>query len=91
MIAVFTKYDQFKRDVEMKLEDEDFDPEAVRADLDAEMETLFRRHYLSHLEGSVPYVRLESEDLLNQLACITLIFFPQKCTSLANDVQIFLK
>jgi hypothetical protein len=91
VIAVFTKYDQFKRDVEMKLEDEDLDPEAIRANLDAEIETLFRRHYLSRLEGSVPYVRLERKDFVNQLACITLISVPQKCTSLANDVQIFLK
>jgi hypothetical protein len=62
VIAVFTKYDQFRRDVEMKLEDENRDSVA---DLDAEIETLFKRHYLSHLTGSPPYVRLESEDFVN--------------------------
>lgn len=60
MIAVFTKYDQFKFDVEMKLEDtsEDGDP---KADLKAEVERRFREYYLDKLEGSPPFVRLESK------------------------------
>jgi hypothetical protein len=39
VIAVFTKYDQFKRDTKMKLQDEGRDPEIM--DLDAEVENVF--------------------------------------------------
>jgi len=59
VIAVFTKYDQFKRDIKMKLEDEGRDPEM---DLNAEVENIFNQHYLASLNGPPPFVRLESED-----------------------------
>jgi hypothetical protein len=59
VIAVFTKYDQFKRDTMMKLEDEGRDPEM---NLDAEVEEIFKRHYLAGLNGPPPFIRLESED-----------------------------
>jgi hypothetical protein len=87
VIAVFTKYDQFRRDVQMKLEYENRDP----ADLDAEMERIFNRYYLSNLRDSPPFVRLERECFVNQPVSIALISVPQECTSLANDVLIFLK
>ena len=76
MIAVFTKYDQFRLDVEMKLEDQGQDPSPTV--LNAEMETIFEDHYLANLRGSTPYVRLESEHFLNQRAGITLKSVPQK-------------
>ena len=57
MIAVFTKYDQFKRDVGMKLEDQDRDS----ALLDDEMERIFNKEFLANLKGTPPSVRLESE------------------------------
>jgi len=60
VIAVFTKYDQFKRDIKMKLEDKGRDPEM---DLSAEMENMFNQHYLADLNGPPPFIRLESEDL----------------------------
>jgi len=65
VIAVFTKYDQFKRDMKMKLEDEGRDPEM---DLDAEVENIFIQHYLASLNSSPPFIRLESKDhdVLNQ-------------------------
>ena len=63
MIAVFTKFDQFKRNIMIKLEDENRD----QAELDAEVANLFRQHYLTSLSGSAPFVRLESEDFVNQL------------------------
>jgi hypothetical protein len=44
VIAVFTKYDQFKRDIKMKLEDENRE-----TDLDAEVEKIFDRHYLANM------------------------------------------
>ena len=59
VIAVFTKYDQFKRNIKMKLEDEHRDPEI---DLDAEAENIFNQHYLASLNGPPPFIRLESED-----------------------------
>ena len=60
VIAVFTKYDQFKRNIKMKLEDNGRDP---KTHLDAEMKRVFDRYYLGSLNGPPPFVRLESEDL----------------------------
>ena len=59
VIAVFTKYDQFKRNIKMKLEDEGRDP---GTHLDAEVERAFNRYYLTPLGGIPPFVRLEGED-----------------------------
>jgi hypothetical protein len=69
VIAVFTKYEQFRREVMMKLEDQKRDI----ALLDTEMEDVFKNHYLANLTGSPPFVCLESEDCVNILARITLI------------------
>jgi len=55
VIAVFTKYDQFKREIKMKLEDQDRDP----AHVDDDVETMFKEHFLGNLKGSAPFVRLE--------------------------------
>ena len=59
VIAVFTKYDQFKRNIKMRLEDED---RGTDIDLGAEAENIFEQHYLAGLKGPPPFVRLESED-----------------------------
>jgi hypothetical protein len=59
VIAVFTKYDQFKHDIKMKLEDEGRDSEM---DLNAEVEKIFKQHYLASLNGPPPFICLESED-----------------------------
>ena len=59
VIAVFTKYDQFKRDIKMKLEDEDYDRET---DVNVETENIFNQYYLASCKGPPLYVRLESED-----------------------------
>ena len=59
VIAIFTKYDQFKRNIKMKLEDEDRDPKIY---LDAEVENIFKQHYLASCSGPPPFIRLESED-----------------------------
>jgi hypothetical protein len=58
VIAVFTKYDQFRRDVMFKLEDQRRDPSL----LDAEAENVFNEHYLASLTGPPPFILLESED-----------------------------
>ena len=66
VMAVFTKFDQFKRDIKMRLEDEGRNP---ARDLDAEVERVFERHYLAGLAGKPPFIRLESEDFIhNQVA-----------------------
>jgi hypothetical protein len=60
VIAVFTKYDQFRLNVMMKLEDQHRDP----ALLNHEMERTFGEHYLANLGRSLPFVCLKGEILL---------------------------
>jgi hypothetical protein len=60
VIAVFTKYDQFRRNIKMKLEDQHRD----LADIDDDVETIFNEHFLGKLKGSPPFVRLESKDFV---------------------------
>ena len=64
VIAVFTKYDQFKCNIKMKLEDEGRGSLAG-AQLDTEVESVFKQYYLASLSGPPPLVRLESEDFFN--------------------------
>ena len=61
VIAVFTKYDQFKRNIRMKLEDQGRDSVT---DFDEEVKRVFDRYYLGALSRAQPFVRLESEDIL---------------------------
>jgi hypothetical protein len=56
VIAVFTKYDrydQFRRDMRMKLEDQGHEPDDL-ALLNAEMERIFKEEFLANLKGSPP-------------------------------------
>jgi hypothetical protein len=57
VIAVFTKYDQFRREINMKLEDQHRDS----AHVDDEVKTIFNEHFLGSLKESAPFVRLESK------------------------------
>ena len=61
MIAIFTKYDQFRCDIGYNLEDQKLDP----ALLDTEAERIFKEEYLGKLRGSASFVRLESESFLD--------------------------
>jgi hypothetical protein len=61
VIAVFTKYDQFRRDIIIKLEDRGRDPTL----LNDEMEYIFREHYLANLGRSPPFVCLEGKGIVN--------------------------
>ena len=63
VIAVFTKFDQFKRNIKMKLEDEGRDQETH---IETEVESVFDRHYLGGLSEPPPFVRLESKDFFRQ-------------------------
>ena len=62
VIAVFTKYDQFRREMIYKLEDQGLAASTDPALLNAEMERIFNKEYLAKLGGSPPVVRLESEN-----------------------------
>ncbi|KAH9012451.1 hypothetical protein EDB84DRAFT_1405616 [Lactarius hengduanensis] len=55
VIAVFTKYDQFLRNVKMHLEDY-----GNTDNVSDEAERQFKEHYLRHLDDGVRFVRLES-------------------------------
>ena len=58
VIAVFTKYDQFLRNVEMDLMD--YSNEYPDSNVSEVAETRFQEHYLHPLGDDVRYVRLES-------------------------------
>jgi len=72
VIVVFTKFDQFKLDIEFQLEDED----AVEGtDIDAEVEKKFDQYYrseLSSLSQTSPFIRLERMHQADQ-QCIELL------------------
>jgi hypothetical protein len=91
VIAVFTKYDQFRREIIFRLEDQGLDTSSDAALLNAEMEMIFKEQYLANLTESAPVVCLESENFVNQLASTTLIPVLQECTSLVKSVLSLLK
>jgi hypothetical protein len=61
VIAVFTKFDQFKRDAKYKLQDR---PGGLDqgTDINDEVDRIFREQYQVHLEGSRLFIRLGSKD-----------------------------
>ena len=69
VIAVFTKHDQFLRNVKIDLEDYGSPGENIP---DA-AERLFKEHYLSHLGDGASFVRLESAFGVRCQCCV-LIF-----------------
>jgi hypothetical protein len=56
-----------------RLEDQGVDTSTDAAPLNAEVEKIFDEQYLAKLTRSAPFVRLESENFINQLACTTLM------------------
>jgi hypothetical protein len=66
VIAVFTKYEQFRFDIQMKLEDQP-QHRGQESNLDIEVDRVFHQKYLAFLQKEAPrpppYVRLQSEDL----------------------------
>jgi len=83
VIAVFTKYDQFRREIRMKLEDQHPDS----APVDDDVETIFKEHFLGNLKGSPPFVRLEKMNKPDQ-RCTDLI--STTASSLSSSVQLML-
>jgi hypothetical protein len=82
VIAVFTKCDQFRRDIMIKMEDERGD----LALLDVEVENNFKVNYLAHLGESPRFVRLESEDFVSQSISTLLMSVVQICINLPKGV-----
>ena len=60
IIAVFTKYDQFKVDMEFKLEDSGWDNPGQDS-IDAKIKECFEEEYLGKIDGAPRHVQLESE------------------------------
>jgi hypothetical protein len=85
---VFTKYDQFRRNIKFKLEDQSRDQETQ---LDIEVESVFNQHYLAGLTGPPPFIRLESKVPNNQQTCTVLISFHKGCTNPVNCVVVLSK
>jgi len=69
VIALFTKHDQFRRNIRIKLRGEDRDREP---DINVETENIFSQHYLASLKGPPPYIRLERMHIHSQ-RCADLI------------------
>jgi hypothetical protein len=64
VIAVFTKYEQFRRNVKYLLEDQGIDTSTDAVFLNAEVEKTFKEQYLAKLPVHTPAVRLESENCI---------------------------
>jgi hypothetical protein len=72
VIAVFTKYDQFLRNVKMDVLD--FPDEYPDSNAYQVAEKLFEDHYLRPLGTDAKYVRLESESIVRYLAHVLMYF-----------------
>jgi hypothetical protein len=77
VILVFTKYDQFRHEIAMKLEEAGHNPDDT-ALVNAEMERIFDDEYLTNVKGVKgcdfpPYVRLKSEDTIYPLVFTTCL------------------
>ena len=67
-MALFTKYDQFKCNIKMILNN----PTDIH--IDSEAKSVFQRHYIAHLrEHATPYMCLESKEFVTSCPIILLI------------------
>ena len=85
VIAVFTKFDQFKRNIKMQLEDEGRD---IETHFETEVKSVFDQYYLGGLSEPPPFVRLESENFFQAIqthvnSCpVGMHKHDQRCTEL---------
>ena len=87
VIAVFTKYDQFLRNVKMDVLD---DPDKyLNRNVSEVAQELFQEHYLCPLGDDIGYVQLESE--LSQLSMSHIDVLWKKCTLMVATVAILLR
>ena len=75
---MFTKYDQFRRNVEMDVAD--YPDKYLDRNVSQEAENQFQEYYLRPLGDGVRYVRLESVLLRTKCQCHILMLLWQKCT-----------
>ena len=80
VIGVFTKYDQFKLDFEMDLEDGNTDGLETP-------DTRFEKYYLCHL-GGARFVQLERVFRVQFLRYVMLMFFCQECISQMGPAKV---
>jgi hypothetical protein len=65
-VAVFTKFDQFRFNIRMELDDKNDDRET---DLNTEVEVAFNQRYLDRFTKRPSFVRLESGNFADHLKC----------------------
>ena len=88
VIAVFTKYDQFRRNVEMDVSD--YPDKYLDSDASQVTERRFQEHYLDPLGDDIKYVRLESVlRFIRQDHILTLLW--QRCTRKIAAATILLR
>ena len=73
VIAVFTKFDQFRRNVEMDVSD--YPDKYLDSDVSQVVENHFQEHYLRPLGDDVRYVQLEST-LLRAISHVPTFTYP---------------
>ena len=78
VIVVFTKYDQFRRNVEMDVFD--YPDKYLDSNVSQVVENQFEEYYLRPLGNDVRYVRLESMLLGVMCQRHILMLLWQKCT-----------
>ncbi len=74
---MFTKYDQFLRDVEIDLEDRNYEDPSIDVSKEAREKAakeIFEEHFLGPLGEGVPWVRLRGGFRVNWLASILMFF-----------------
>ena len=73
-MALFTKYDQFKRNIKMKLNEHDPPITVTDTHINGEVKRIFQKHYMAHLhEHATLYMCLESEEFVTNCPIILLI------------------
>jgi len=88
VIAVFTKYDQFLRNVEMHLFD--YPEEYPDSNVSEVAEKLFQERYLHPLGNDVRFVRLESRFRVKYQGYMPIDIW-QKCTGKIGAAMILLR
>lgn len=66
IVAVFTKYDQFKINVELRLEDKGCE-NLTSEHIDKEIKKCFQAEYLEEMNGQPRHVKLESKIVFSSL------------------------
>ena len=88
VIVVFTKHDQFIRNVAIHLSD--YPNEYPKSNVSEVAETLFQEHYMQHLGNDIKFVRLKS-GFGHKCQCVYADVLWQKCTCQTVAAMILLR